>query len=133
MPTYEYACDACGHEFEEFQSITASALRNCPACRKPKLRRLISPGAGVLFKGSGFYETDYRSESYRKAADAEKKAGTPAESKSDAAGGATSKADASKPATAGDGAASAAPASKSESDAAPSKKLPRSPARKKSS
>lgn len=68
MPTYEYVCDACDHSFEEFQSITAEPLRKCPACGKNKLRRLIGPGAALLFKGSGFYCTDYRSESYRKAA-----------------------------------------------------------------
>jgi len=74
MPTYDYACDACGHEFEEFQPITAEPLRRCPACGRTKLRRLIGPGAGLIFKGSGFYSTDYRSEAYRKAAEAEKKA-----------------------------------------------------------
>ena len=76
MPTYEYACDGCGHQFEEFQSITAKPLRKCPACGKSQLQRLIGVGAGVLFKGSGFYETDYRSESYKKAAEAEKSAST---------------------------------------------------------
>jgi putative FmdB family regulatory protein len=74
MPTYEYACDDCGHEFEEFQSITARPLRKCPKCGKLKLRRLIGSGGGVIFKGSGFYETDYRSASYKKAAEAEKSA-----------------------------------------------------------
>lgn len=78
MPTYEYVCDACGHEFEEFQSITAEPLRKCPECKKSRLRRLIGTGAGILFRGSGFYETDYRSESYRKGAEAEKKAAEPA-------------------------------------------------------
>lgn len=68
MPTYEYRCGACGHEFEEFQSITAAALKKCPKCGKNKLARLISAGAGVIFKGSGFYETDYRSDSYKAAA-----------------------------------------------------------------
>ena len=63
MPTYEYRCTACGHEFEEFQSITAPVKRKCPKCGKPKLERLIGIGAGVIFKGSGFYETDYRSDS----------------------------------------------------------------------
>ncbi len=67
MPTYDYRCEACGHEFEEFQSITAGALRKCPDCKKLKLKRLIGGGAAILFKGSGFYETDYRSESYKKA------------------------------------------------------------------
>lgn len=72
MPTYDYQCDACGHEFEEFQSITEPVLRKCPECRKPKLRRLFGTGAAVVFKGSGFYQTDYRSESYRKAAEKDK-------------------------------------------------------------
>jgi putative FmdB family regulatory protein len=68
MPTYEYRCAKCEYEFEKFQSMTASALRKCPQCGKLSLRRLIGTGAGVIFKGSGFYETDYRSESYKNAA-----------------------------------------------------------------
>lgn len=72
MPTYDYVCDACDHEFEEFQSITASALKKCPSCGKNKLRRLIGTGAGIIFKGSGFYETDYRSDGYKKAEKADK-------------------------------------------------------------
>jgi len=72
MPTYEYECEQCGHAFEEFQSITAKALKKCPKCGKPKLHRLIGTGAGIIFKGSGFYQTDYRSDGYRKAAKAEK-------------------------------------------------------------
>ncbi|MEY4674090.1 MAG: hypothetical protein RL148_1874 [Planctomycetota bacterium] len=64
MPTYDYLCDSCGHRFEEFQSMTAKVLRKCPGCGKNALQRLIGPGAGVIFKGSGFYETDYRSSSY---------------------------------------------------------------------
>ncbi len=60
MPTYDYECRECGHEFEEFQSMTAGALRKCPSCGKLKLRRLIGAGAGIIFKGSGFYETDYK-------------------------------------------------------------------------
>jgi putative FmdB family regulatory protein len=67
MPTYEYRCGNCGHEFERFQSITARALRKCPRCGRSSLNRLIGTGAGVIFKGSGFYETDYRSESYKQA------------------------------------------------------------------
>lgn len=82
MPTYDYRCSACDHEFEEFQSITAKPLRKCPACGKLQLKRLIGTGAGVIFKGSGFYETDYRSDSYKKAADAEKQPAT-TDSKSD--------------------------------------------------
>jgi putative FmdB family regulatory protein len=60
MPTYEYACKLCGHTFETFQSIKDEPLRKCPACKKAGLRRLISGGAGLIFKGTGFYETDYR-------------------------------------------------------------------------
>jgi putative FmdB family regulatory protein len=66
MPTYEYICGNCGYEFEHFQSITARPLRKCPECRKTSLKRLIGCGSGVIFKGPGFYETDYRSKSYKK-------------------------------------------------------------------
>lgn len=76
MPTYEYRCESCNHELEIFQSITAKPLKQCPNCGQKKLARLISAGGGVLFRGSGFYETDYRSESYKKAAEADKKAGS---------------------------------------------------------
>src|SRR5213593_4734977 len=71
MPTYEYKCDACGHEFERFQSITAAPVKRCPQCGKAKVRRLISTGAGLIFKGSGFYITDYRDKSYTDKAKAE--------------------------------------------------------------
>ena len=74
MPTYDYECDACGHEFELFQSISAPVKRKCPECSKLKLRRLFGTGAAVVFKGSGFYETDYRSDSHKKGAEKEKKA-----------------------------------------------------------
>ncbi len=74
MPTYDYVCDACEHEFELFQSIKENAKRKCPKCGKLKLRRLFGTGAAIVFKGSGFYQTDYRSESYRKGAEADKKA-----------------------------------------------------------
>ncbi len=67
MPTYDYKCENCGHEFEQFQSITARTLRKCPECGKNTLNRLIGTGAGIIFKGSGFYETDYRSDSYKQA------------------------------------------------------------------
>ena len=73
MPTYDYRCEECGHEFELFQSMTAKVRRKCPECSQPKLKRLIGAGAAVIFKGSGFYETDYRSDSYKKGAEAEKK------------------------------------------------------------
>jgi putative FmdB family regulatory protein len=82
MPTYEYVCDACGHAFEQFQSITAEPTRRCPVCKKLKLRRLIGTGSGVIFKGSGFYQTDYRSEGYKNAAKADTAGGA---AKSDAA------------------------------------------------
>lgn len=71
MPTYDYECAACGHQFEEYQSITAEPIKTCPMCRKKKVRRLIGTGGGLLFKGSGFYVTDYRSEGYKKAQKAE--------------------------------------------------------------
>lgn len=73
MPTYEYICRACEHQFELFQSMNDPVKRKCPECGKPKLERLIGTGAGVIFKGSGFYQTDYRSEGYKKAAEAESK------------------------------------------------------------
>lgn len=81
MPTYEYLCQACGHEFELFQTMSASVKRKCPDCGKLKLKRLIGIGSGVIFKGSGFYQTDYRSDSYKKAAEADKKASEPKISK----------------------------------------------------
>jgi putative FmdB family regulatory protein len=84
MPTYDYVCDACQHQFEVFQSIKEEPKRKCPECGRQKLRRLIGPGAAIVFKGSGFYKTDYRSDSYKKAAAAEKgtaTAGTKSESK----------------------------------------------------
>lgn len=73
MPTYDYRCKACGHEFELFQSMTEDPKRKCPRCAKNALERLIGTGAALLFKGSGFYQTDYRSESYKKAAESESK------------------------------------------------------------
>ncbi|MCK4340898.1 MAG: zinc ribbon domain-containing protein [Phycisphaerae bacterium] len=81
MPTYDYHCQECGHKFEHFQSITAKLLRKCPECGKRTLQRLIGTGGGIIFKGSGFYQTDYRSESYKKAAEDEKKTSSSNESK----------------------------------------------------
>ncbi len=75
MPTYDYLCDACGHKFEHFQSINDKLLKKCPKCKKSKLRRLFGTGGAVVFKGSGFYQTDYRSDAYKKAAQADKSAG----------------------------------------------------------
>ena len=79
MPTYGYECEACGHRFDEFQSMSEPPLKKCPACGKKKLRREFGTGAAVLFKGSGFYQTDYRSESYKSAAKKEQEAAKPAD------------------------------------------------------
>lgn len=73
MPTYDYECDACEHAFELFQQMSDPVKRKCPECGKLKLRRLFGTGAAVMFKGSGFYETDYRSDSYKKAAEKDSK------------------------------------------------------------
>ena len=100
MPTYEYFCDACEHQFEEFQSMKDEALTKCPKCKKKKLRRLFGTGAALLFKGDGFYITDYRSESYKSAAkkdaDAGKPAATDSKSSADSGGAAKPKSDSSK-------------------------------------
>ena len=116
MPTYEYKCDACGYAFERFHSMTAEPVKRCPECGKAKVKRLIGTGAGLIFKGSGFYITDYRDKSYTDKAKAESGSTTATETKSDA-----------KPA-AGAGAAPAAapstdakPAAKSESAPPPPK------------
>ena len=98
MPTYEYVCSACGHEFEAFQSITADPIRLCPRCGKRKVARKIGIGGAVIFRGGGFYETDYRSADYEQAKKAD---GVPAAA-------ATTGAAASKDATAGNGAVDAA-------------------------
>ena len=102
MPTYEYVCEKCDHEFELFQSITANALETCPKdlCprkrwAKGRVRRAIGTGAGIIFKGSGFYETDYRSESYKAGAKKESESSKP---KSDSKSKADSK---SKPGKSG--------------------------------
>jgi putative FmdB family regulatory protein len=71
MPTYEYACSKCGHHFEQFQSMRDEPLRKCPKCHKAALKRLIGGGAGLIFKGSGFYITDYKNKGMAKAASAE--------------------------------------------------------------
>jgi putative FmdB family regulatory protein len=74
MPTYDYICDSCRHEFEAYESIKADPQTVCPECSATTLRRKIGGGAAILFKGSGFYQTDYRSESYKKGAAADKPA-----------------------------------------------------------
>ncbi len=74
MPTYDYICDGCKHEFEAYESIKSDPQTLCPECRESTLRRKIGGGAAILFKGSGFYQTDYRSDSYKKSAQADKPA-----------------------------------------------------------
>lgn len=86
MPTYDYVCDACQHEFEEFQYMSEEPLKKCPKCGKKKLRRLIGTGAAILFKGSGFYQTDYRSESYKSAAKSDTSSASDSASKSEGGG-----------------------------------------------
>lgn len=83
MPTYEYQCEKCGYEFEKFQSMTASVLRKCPKCGKSSLKRLIGTGAGVIFKGSGFYQTDYPSDSYKQSVKKESSTTSKKEEKKD--------------------------------------------------
>jgi putative FmdB family regulatory protein len=119
MPTYEYKCEACGHQFEKFQSITAAPIKKCPHCGKNRVKRLIGTGAGLIFKGGGFYETDYRSEAYKSAAKADtasapaaKEAGSSSTSGSDSAAKTTTD---SKPEPA------AKPAAEKKAPAAPAK------------
>ncbi|QDV33630.1 FmdB family zinc ribbon protein [Tautonia plasticadhaerens] len=90
MPTYDYICDDCKHEFEAFESIKADPQTTCPSCQKETLRRKIGAGAAILFKGSGFYLTDYRSDSYKKAAKADKD-GSSGSSSSSSSGDSASK------------------------------------------
>jgi putative FmdB family regulatory protein len=78
MPTYDYICDGCGHEFEAYESIKSDSQKTCPQCHEEKLRRKIGAGAAILFKGSGFYQTDYRSDSYKTRAEADKPSESPA-------------------------------------------------------
>lgn len=116
MPTYEYVCDACKHGWELFQSMTAKPEKTCPACGKKSARRLIGTGAAVMFKGSGFYQTDYRSASYKQGAEAEKKA-------ADGGKPAGANAESAKPAEAAPKPAAAAPAAPAPATAqAPGKK-----------
>ena len=91
MPTYDYECDACGHALEIFQGINDAVKKKCPECGKNKLKRQFGTGAAIVFKGSGFYQTDYRSEGYKKAADADKKARSESSTKKDSKSGGESK------------------------------------------
>ncbi len=86
MPTYEYRCSKCEHEWEVFQSIKAAPIRKCPTCGKSSAKRIIGAGAGIIFRGSGFYQTDYRSDSYKKAAAADASAANGGSSKSESGG-----------------------------------------------
>jgi putative FmdB family regulatory protein len=110
MPTYEYKCSACDHVFEKFQSITAAPIKKCPQCGKNKAKRLLGTGAGLIFKGSGFYITDYRSESYKNAAKSD--SGAPASSDGKSATG-------DGKAAAGEKKSEAAPAKTESKPAAP--------------
>ena len=87
MPTYDYRCKACGHELELFQSMTERPKRKCPSCGKNSLERLIGAGGGLLFKGSGYYQTDYRSQSYADGAKADKAAQSAGDGKTESTGG----------------------------------------------
>lgn len=83
MPTYDYECEACGKTFELFQMISEAPRRKCPSCGKLKAKRLIGGGGALIFKGSGFYKTDYRSDEYKRKAKQESTStsGTTSESK----------------------------------------------------
>lgn len=87
MPTYDYVCRECDHRWEVFQSIKAKPLRKCPECGKLKAKRVIGPGAGIIFKGSGFYQTDYRSKAYKDAAKADREKASSASKESSADSG----------------------------------------------
>lgn len=110
MPTYDYECDACGHKFEVFQNISDDLLTKCPACKKKKLRRLFGAGAGILFKGSGFYQTDYRSDSYKQKAASDKPASS-SSSDSSASSGSTSTGDSKASGSTGGGSGKGGPSS----------------------
>jgi len=81
VPTYEYECEKCGHHFELFQKISDPPVRKCPKCEAGKVRRLLGTGAGIIFKGSGFYQTDYRSRSYKEAAKKDSESASASDSK----------------------------------------------------
>ena len=119
MPTYDYECDACGHRFELFQSISADPEKKCPECKKLKLRRLIGTGAAVVFKGSGFYQTDYRSDSYKKSAAADSSSSSSSSSSNDASsasGSQKSTTDKTDPKSDGGGSSSSEKKSKKKKD-----------------
>ena len=132
MPTYEYKCSACGHTFEQFQSIMAAPVKRCPQCGKAKVKRLIGTGAGLIFKGSGFYITDYRDAGYKEKAKAESGGGgdSKGESKGDPKGDAKTD---SKPAETGAAASSeSAPSDGAKAAAKPEAKAGESKSQRKS-
>ena len=100
MPTYDYECNSCGHEFELFQVISDSPRKKCPECGKLRLRRLFGTGGAIVFKGTGFYQTDYRSDSYKQGAKADKKASSSSSSKDKSGSGKSEKAKSSSASTA---------------------------------
>ena len=108
MPTYDYQCADCNHLFEAFQSITAQPLTECPECKKPALKRLIGTGAGLIFKGSGFYCTDYKSKSYKQdeSVDRHKKAAKDVKESTGSGNGSSS-----SPSTSGSSSSPASPSS----------------------
>ncbi len=99
MPTYDYTCDACRHQFEEIQPITAPPLTDCPSCGQPRLRRLFGGGGGIIFKGSGFYETDYRRKEWKTPNEHGTASGTSGDAQATASGNATSDSSAQTAAT----------------------------------
>lgn len=125
MPTYDYRCKACGHAFELYQTMSEGVKRKCPSCGKSALERLIGAGAGLLFKGSGYYLTDYRSKSYEDAAKAEAKSSSGAEpAAKDAAPDAAKPAAGAKPEAKPDAKSGAKPAGKGSAPAAPRRGKP---------
>lgn len=113
MPTYEYECTACGHKFEEWQSITADPITKCPECKKKKVKRLLGTGGAIIFKGSGYYQTDYRSESYKKAEKADS-----ASTSTDSKGGESKSASTTE---SGSSSSSSPPPAEKKSDSKPKK------------
>ena len=127
MPTYDYICSACDHEWELFQKMSDDHIKKCPACKKNKAVRQFGTGAAIMFKGSGFYETDYRSESYKKSAEADKKKSGDSSSKDSGSKDSSSKSDSgTKSDSSGkaDTGSSSKPDS-SKSDSGSSKKTPK--------
>ncbi|NOX57107.1 MAG: zinc ribbon domain-containing protein [Planctomycetes bacterium] len=96
MPTYDYVCRECDHQWELFQPMKANPIRKCPECGRLAAKRLIGTGAGIIFRGSGFYQTDYRSKSYKEREKAEKRASETASSDGKSDGKAKSKSNSSK-------------------------------------